>query len=360
MSGKKTICFISHELNNEKTTGIHRYTREILKAMDQMVQDGEVELLIPCDEDDRYPFQHIRVVKVGRKQRFSGNFWSNVHSHLYKDWYCRRYVRKKNALCVDLLLLYPYFRCGVTAMHDCVAEWYEKEYPETVNRKRVRRIKSAIRKASVLVTVSESAKEEIRQHYGSDTPIRVIPNAWQHTLQITEDDRVLERFGLRSGEFFFSLGTSVPHKNQKWIQCAARDNPECTFVLTGLGSGEGREDGKEDSGNLIFTGYLTDGEVRSLMKHCKAFIQPSLIEGFGIPPLEAMSAGASCMVSDLPVFREIFEDSVWYFDPKQYDGINLERIMDAQKQSNEKILNKYSWEESARKLLDLLNELAAE
>ena len=59
--------------------------------------------------------------------------------------------------------------------------------------------------------------------------------------------------------------------------------------------------------NLFFTGYVSDDELASLYKYAKGFIFPSLCEGFGLPPLEAIVLGCkSVALSDIPVFREIY------------------------------------------------------
>ena len=94
-------------------------------------------------------------------------------------------------------------------------------------------------------------------------------------------------------------------------------------------------------------GYVSDKEAKTLMRDCKAFLFPSIYEGFGIPPLEAMSAGCKrIIVSDTEVMHEIFGDSVEYID---IDPINSSldpgHISDVKK-----VLMQYSWESSAIKL----------
>lgn len=87
--------------------------------------------------------------------------------------------------------------------------------------------------------------------------------------------------------------------------------------------------------NMVFTGYLSDEEIKALMRHCKASIQPSFYEGFGIPPMEAMSVGADCIVSNASSLPEVYKNSVWYIDPHDYDSIDLDKIM-AQKKKETK------------------------
>ena len=134
----------------------------------------------------------------------------------------------------------------------------------------------------------------------------------------------------------------------------AKRNPGCQFVITGKAEGFtklGVKDLKTD--NLHFTGYLTDGEVKSLMSECRAFIHPAIYEGFGIPPLEALSCGARLILSTATCLPEIYEDSAYYIDPYNYD-VNLEDMLAKPIGDRQRILEKFSWDADARKLLDIL------
>ena len=162
---------------------------------------------------------------------------------------------------------------------------------------------------------------------------------------------------LEGVDYFFSLGSRLPHKNIKWVTSAAKLHPQYKFVITGSSGNRDLSFEGEIPENMIFTGYLKDEEIKSLMRHCKAFIQPSFYEGFGIPPMEAMSVGADCIVSTGGSLPEVYKDSVWYIDPYDYENIDLDEIMSRPKASNEFILDEYSWEKSARLLLDILRKI---
>jgi glycosyltransferase involved in cell wall biosynthesis len=98
-------------------------------------------------------------------------------------------------------------------------------------------------------------------------------------------------------------------------------------------------------------GYVTDGEAKSLMQSAKAFLFPSFCEGFGMPPLEALSAGTPrIIVSDIPVMHEIFNDNAIYINPNQYN-YDLEQMLAGSYCDADSVLNKFSWENSAEKLL---------
>ena len=126
------------------------------------------------------------------------------------------------------------------------------------------------------------------------------------------------------------------------------------------GSKQGRNDTSFEGDipqNMVFTGSLSDGEIKALMHYCKAFIQPSFYEGFGIPPMEAMSVGADCIVSNAGSLPEVYKDSVWYIDPYNYVDIDLDSIMSKTKGDNQLVLKEYSWEKSAKELIKVLREI---
>ena len=210
------------------------------------------------------------------------------------------------------------------------------------------------------MTVSESAKNDILKFYKiENSKIVIIPNAWQHFSRIKEDDSILNRFNLKDKGYYFSLGSRSPNKNIEWIMSAAKLNPNDIFVVSGSDSvfKSYNDVSKEELHNVIFTGFLSDGEIKSLMKHAKAFIQPSKYEGFGIPPMEAMSTGTKCIVSNVSSLPEIYGKSVWYIDPYKYESINLDEITKDKIEDNSVVLNKFSWKKSASDLLALISRI---
>ena len=106
-------------------------------------------------------------------------------------------------------------------------------------------------------------------------------------------------------------------------------------------------------------GYVSDEEAKSLMQNCKAFLFPTFYEGFGIPPLEALSTGAKVVVSDSACMREIFDDCVYYVDPFN-PCIDLNELLLNEVSPPDRLLNKYSWKESAVKLYNIIKKYCEE
>ena len=79
---------------------------------------------------------------------------------------------------------------------------------------------------------------------------------------------------------------------------------------------------------VIFTGFVSDEEKLYLLRNATAFLFLSIYEGFGIPPLEALKLGVPTLVSDISVFRELFEKSVTYVDPMDQEAITASMSQD--------------------------------
>ena len=93
------------------------------------------------------------------------------------------------------------------------------------------------------------------------------------------------------------------------------------------------------------------------MQNCRAFLHPAVFEGFGIPPLEALSQGVPIAVARASCLPELYGDTAHYFDPYDYD-VDLDALLAEPVASPEKILQKYSWDKTAAFWLQELKRCA--
>jgi len=138
--------------------------------------------------------------------------------------------------------------------------------------------------------------------------------------------------------YVLSVSTLEPRKNfpgliRGWERVIARSNPNLRLVI--VGEAGWREEGiladmraGVASGRILHLQHLPQEDLQALMRGAACFAFPSFNEGFGYTPLEAMQAGTTCVVSDLPVFRWIFGDAAIYVDPYDSDSIatGIERL----------------------------------
>ena len=131
------------------------------------------------------------------------------------------------------------------------------------------------------------------------------------------------------------VSTLHPHKNlPRLIRAYGRKKRDFRLVLAGLRGfhAEAIERQIEELGlrdSVQITGWVPRDELHSLYERARAFVYPSLFEGFGMPVLEALAAGIPVACSDIPPLREVAGDAALFFDPLDEDAIaaGIEKVM---------------------------------
>ena len=356
----KKLLFNGSIFVTKRKDGIPRFSEEIMKEFDLLCADIDAELVTPVKID--FPLKNIRV-NVFHPDFFSKN---HLYAEIWRQILFVNYANSMDCIVVDLGMMLPFRRNDICAIYDCIPEMYPGNYKRSFiynlgYKVRMLQRRNAILNSKLIVTDSEDAKKQIVHYYHPDPDkIHVVYGAWQHFRSVARDDSVFDKYPiLREKEFFFSLGSRFQHKNNDWIFAAAKQNQDFLFVVTGYNdvSCYSQAIVEQRPENVIFTGYLSDGEIKTLMSECRAFIHPSLTEGFGMPPLEALSCGAEIIVSDASCLPEIYKDSAHYIRPDDYENINMDRILSQPVGDPSLTLSRYSWKKSALKLMDCIRIL---
>ncbi len=339
--------------------GVSRYAYNIIKELDKLLEDSKdkycVELLVPADAVEcDLGFNNIMIVKKGQcTGKVNKIFWEQV--------VFPHYVKKTKGVGVDLTLSIPVHGVKYIAIHDCIYESFPENYKghELHRALYMWKVKKVTRQEKVqIITVSNESKKEIVKYYNvAPNRITIIGNGWEHMKDITSDERVFEKCKIVDKKpYFFALGSKYKHKNLTWILNVAKKNPEYNFVLTGNDSfsNESEELNRKKVDNVIFTGFVSDGEMKALMLNCEALIQPSFYEGFGIPPIEALSMGKKIIVAKASCLPEIYEDSAIYIDPNN-SNVDLNLLMKEPVGDAKYILEKHSWKKSAKEIIKLIS-----
>ena len=336
-----------------KLTGQERFASELLRELDKICVKDEFVLVVPEYATTLPDYKNIKIVKYGRVK---SHFWEQIN--LY------RYCKKHHLVSVNLTSTCPLLDSGIVCCHDAATYEIRDLLTQNIYGKLSQVwhlwMLNAVRRTNYpIITVSNYSKARLSRYMKvPESRFHVISNAWQHYERVAEDDSIFGKLpkGYNRGEYFLALSSLSPQKNFIWIKEVAKRNPEKRFVIVGKSEGIAKLGISElQENNIHFTGYLADAEIKSLMKGCRAFIHPAVYEGFGIPPIEALSCGAELIVSTATCLPEVYGNSAHYIDPYNYD-VNLDEILKQPVAPASEVLDRYSWANEAKKLLALLRE----
>jgi len=343
-------------------TGIERFAYETCIFLDSLITpQDDFRIIIPSNAKNVPDYKNIKIIK-SEKPLTSFPRWDLFE---FSKW-----CKKLHATGINFSNTAPLGKyCGIAFIHDI----YPKLYPADFISFKEKLIKlysclnywNISKNAKRVLTVSEFSKMQIQEFYKvSDERIAVIPNGWEHFNEIKEEipDNI-SQLGLEKQTFYFTLGSLQKRKNLKWIVDYAKSHPEETFAISGKsvsGFVSNEISDLKQLPNIKLLGYVTDGQVKWLMKNCKAFVFPSYYEGFGIPPLEALSVGAKIIISNSASLPEIYKDTAVYINP--YDSnCNLENLLEEKKSSKDsqiqQLLQHYSYKNAAIKLYDCIKSI---
>jgi glycosyltransferase involved in cell wall biosynthesis len=217
-----------------------------------------------------------------------------------------------------------------------------------------------------IATVSGFSRKELADVLNlSASRIPIFPNSAEHFAATKPDPGILARLGIQPRKFFLFVGSKTKNKNLSVAIRAIQllDRPDVPLVIVGGDNSKVFQDNSgEGVAGLVLAGRLTDGEIAALYAHASAFVFPSLYEGFGVPPLEAMIFGCPVIASTADAVVETCGDAAAYFDANDADALKqlmLERlaigaISDQERRRQQDRLAFYSWTKSAKALLDHL------
>ncbi len=335
----------------KRITGIQRYALEITKELDKTSKNGEIKLVVPEYCRNIPDLKKIEIVRYGKRK-----------PRVWEQTDLVKYLKNKDADGIFFENTIPLlYKKGIVVVHDISLKANPRLFCNSLNNIcslvwRRFLYRQIFKSSMKIVTVSEFSKSEIIKYYNVEpNRISVINNAWQHMMSVPVDTSILEKNNLDHGNYYFSLATLAPNKNIRWITSAAQNHPDKIFGIAGGGNiKKVINEEYQNLNNVICFGYVSDGEAKALMAGCKAFIFPTFYEGFGIPPLEALACGApELILSDTPCMHEIYGNYAHYIDPNNYSDTCIDF---SPLKETENILNKYSWEKSARLFKQLIDK----
>ncbi|VGF88526.1 glycosyltransferase family 4 protein [Klebsiella pneumoniae] len=331
------------------TTGVQRYTQRII---------------------DELKKNNNKIIEIRPKQGMSG-----IKGHLWEQLILPLEIMKEK----EKSSLWSPSNTGPLLIKDQVITIHDTvpfDHPEWLNKRFVEWYKyiqpKLVKKVRHIITISEFSKERIIENLGvPEHKISVVYNGVDLNKNITFEKSAHNNFGSLSN-YILSVGSLEPRKNianliKAFIQFKKETKSDIKLVIVGK-EGVGRvfntsaSHTKDVNKDIIYTGHVSDFELDFLHKNAKGFCYPSLYEGFGLPPLEAMLYGTPVLTSNNTAMKELCTGRAILIDPFSVTEIaeGIERLItkpvtEQQISSNIEFAHSLSWAKCAKETSNILN-----
>lgn len=344
----------------QPVSGTQRYAQQVLDALDRAVPVWEgaprIVAWAPIGERREPGWANIEIRTTGRT---SGHLWEQTELARAAS----------GGWLLNLISSGPIIHPRqIVTLHDAAIFRHPGQFSRSYGMFH-RLVRPALaRRARRICTVSAFSMHALAEHMQvPPAKFAVIPNGADHLLGVASDPAAIGRRGLVPGRYILFVGNRAPHKNFETALAAFRalDRLDMKLVTVGIGLkavfGVADDDGGPRVEHLT---EVADAELRALYENAALLIFPSRYEGFGIPPLEAMSLGCPVVASNAAAIPETVGDAALLVSPDDAGGMKdaMLRIIDGPALRAELIekgrarAQLFTWEEAGRKLRLLLGE----
>ncbi len=367
----------------KRRSGIGRYTLNLIRAMAAAAPEDRFEVVAFSLRERLQPDLFPGLPNVGlRSFRIPGKafYLSAFHAgHPRVD----RWVGGVDLFHSTNYFVFPLHRAPqIVTIHD-LHFMQEREHAAAFGgRLWERSLLRDVHRVEHVLAVSEQTRDDVLSRL--DLPgdrVTAIHEGVDHqflTAPSAEDvQRTCRHVGVEPGRFLFWIGTFEPRKNlprlvQAYRLLIDRLGDDCPPLLLAGGRGFGCEDLERDletdprlRDRVVRPGYISDAELRALYHGATLFVFPSLWEGFGLPPLEAMACGTPVVASDRSALPEVLGDACVQVDPDDEAAIagGLESLLTSRADREElsrrgrEIAREFTWERAAERTLALYREV---
>ncbi|HLG53754.1 MAG TPA: glycosyltransferase family 1 protein [Vicinamibacterales bacterium] len=356
--------------------GIGTYIRNLLRQLARIDHDTEYVLL--CGEGD-----------LGVAAQLGPNFRAvlepspnySIREQIHVPWVLRR--ERPDLYHAPHYVLPAGVRCrSVVTIHDCIHLMFPQYLPSRVAYAYARaQMWAAARRSDCILTVSDASKRDILNLFNvPPEKIVVIYNAIDAHFSVTPPEeavaRVRERYQL-DHKFVLYVGNIKPHKNlvrliEAFAELRRGDLEDLKLLIIGdeiskLPALRRAVHRHKLHKHVRFLGYLPDDQLAVLYRLASVFVFPSLYEGFGLPPLEAMASGTPVVTSNVSSLPEVVGDAAVLVDPYDVDSIvdGLRQVLTDPARAAEMRrrgldrAREFSWERSVAKTLAVYRHIGA-
>ncbi len=361
--------YVNGKFAAQATTGVQRFASQLLAAVDGQLASAPAR--------QRWVLLHPRGAPVQRLARIECRAVgpAGLPLHLWEQAVLPLIAR--DGTLINLSGSAPLVLGGqICTFHDAAVFDQAGAYTAAFVRWYRLQFRLQARRAARLLTVSAFSRSRLALHLKLDPArIGVVPNGCDHLDAVVAEESILGRQGLRTGRFLLAVGSANPAKNMARLRAAFLSmNRTCgagdvRLVLVGgrntavfAAEAHGVTDPR-----IVHEGPVTDAELKALYQHAVGLVFPSLYEGFGLPPLEAMACGCPVAVADSAAMPEVCGPAALYFDPLSVDAIAaaMQRLLDDAalrgrlRQAGTVRAASFRWADAARALLTQLPSAAS-
>ncbi len=381
--------------------GLGRYTKELIEHLDALNKKLEVESLPRQMTWDQKSIEYYIFLRKNNFDKYKPSA-KNIHKvkadYKWYSWaeqlFFPRLINKYN---LDLMHFTHfnapifYRKKFIVTIHDLILFHYPTIRNTTLNKlvyffKLTAyhfAIRTVVKKANKIIAISEFTKQDIINSLKiKKEKIKVVYEGAEFAMNKLEKsskeentnvkNAIFKKYGIIN-KYLLYVGNAYPHKNLERLVLAfnkleIKGGSKLQLVLVGKKDYfyEKLEKFIDENNikNIIITDYISDLELSDLYLRTELFVFPSLYEGFGLPPLEALAKGVPVVSSSESSLREILQDKVIYFNPKSVKSIRegIEQALQNEKKilnsnDREKIKNKYSWVRMTKTTIEIYKKV---
>jgi glycosyltransferase involved in cell wall biosynthesis len=349
---------INGKFTSQRITGVQRVAFELTRAMQALVPSpSDLPLVIPPDGKD----VGLAYRPARRATGLKGNLWEQVSLPLETG----------DDLLLSLCNTGPLLkRRQLVMIHDMAVY----DVPEAFSKKFSfwYRLKFSVlrRQTQLILTVSDFSRKRICHHLDlNESQVEVIRPGADHMDRIQPDRAILSRLSLEEGKYCVLVGSLDPRKNLQRVLAATKlleHRPDIKFVVAGGANPRifaAQNTGKDlHSQHVTWAGFVSDEELKALYGSAACLVFPSLYEGYGLPPLEAMYCGCPVITSSEASLPEVCGDAALYCDPRSVEDIAAKieamvsqpELREMHRRKGLARANLFKWDRAASQLLQIL------